>query len=64
MTSKQYRAAIKKLGLSQGKAAEFLGISARTSRCFALDERPVRPEGLAKLLRYMVEHELTPEDFP
>lgn len=54
MTPNQYRAAIEKLGLSQVRAAAFLGVSPRTSQGYALGEYPV-PEAIAKLLRLMIE---------
>lgn len=61
MTANQYRAAIEKLGLSQARAADFLGISPRTSQSYALGEYPV-PESIAKLLRLMVRLGLSTED--
>lgn len=61
MTPNQYRTAIEKLGLSQVRAAAFLGVSHRTSQGYALGEYPV-PEAVAKLLRLMVKLELKPED--
>ena len=61
MTPDQYRNAIKKLGMSQAKAGEFLGVSLRTSQGYALGEYPI-PEGFAKLLRLMVRLKLRPED--
>jgi DNA-binding transcriptional regulator YiaG len=61
MTPNQYRTAIAKLGLSQVKAALFLGVSPRQSRRWALGESPI-PEGYAMLLRLMIRHGLTPVD--
>ena len=61
MTHTQYRAAIAKLGLSQERAGDWLGIGRRTSQGYALGEYPV-PEPVAKLLRLMVRLELEPED--
>lgn len=61
MTANQYRKALEALELSQAKAAEFLGISLRTSQGYALDEYPV-PEATAKLLRLMIKLKLRPED--
>jgi hypothetical protein len=61
MTANQYRTALEKLGLSQGAAADFLEVSLRTSWGYANGE-PI-PGGYAKLLRYMVKHELTPDEF-
>jgi DNA-binding XRE family transcriptional regulator len=60
MTNEQYRKAIAKLGMTQGQAAKFLGVSIRTSNGFANDRQI--PEALAKLLRLMVRLELKPED--
>ena len=60
MTPNQYRAAIDSLGLTQAGAAEFLGISLRSSWGYANGE-PI-PEGYAKLLRLMVRLHLAPED--
>jgi len=61
MTPDQYKKAIKKLGLSQERAGEFLGVSPRTSQGYALGEYPV-PEAIAKLLRLMTRLDLTPEE--
>lgn len=57
MNAKQYRNALKQLGWSQVKAAEELGIHARTSRKYALGERPI-PIPIVKLIEYKrMEHE-------
>lgn len=61
MTSNQYRKAIEQLGMSQQAAADFLGVSLRTSQGYALDEYPV-PEAIAKLLRLMVKLGLKPNE--
>lgn len=61
MTANQYRKAIEALGLSQHRAAEFLGVSPRTSQGYALGEYPV-PQSIAKLLRLMLKLKLRPED--
>jgi transcriptional regulator with XRE-family HTH domain len=61
VTPNQYRNAIEKLGLSQVRAAAFLGISPRTSQGYALGEYPV-PEAVAKLLRLMIKLGISPED--
>ena len=61
MTSKQYRRAIENLGLSQQKAAHWLGVSPRTSQNYALGETRI-PEPVAKLLRLMIKLNLKPED--
>jgi transcriptional regulator with XRE-family HTH domain len=41
MDARQYRKAIEELGWTQSKAAEELGIHQRTSRKYALGERPI-----------------------
>lgn len=61
MTPTQYKAAIKRLGLSQERAGPFLGVSPRTSQGYALGETDV-PGGFAKLLRLMINLRLKPED--
>lgn len=61
MTANQFRDAIKKLGLSQRKAGDFLGVDERSSRRWACDEADV-PESVAKLLRLMVRLKLSPDD--
>jgi transcriptional regulator with XRE-family HTH domain len=59
MTSNQYRQALKKLGLSQVRAAMFLGVSIRSAHGWANGENPV-PEPVAMLLRVMIEYEIEP----
>lgn len=59
MTSKQYLAAIQKLGLSQLAAGRFLGVSPRTAQNYAAKGPP---EPVAKLLRLMIRLKLKPED--
>jgi hypothetical protein len=54
MTKDDYRAALEALGLSQVAAAKLLGIADRTSRAYALGERPV-PEPVALALRLLLE---------
>lgn len=61
MTANQYRKAIEDLEMSQARAAEFLGVSLRTSQGYALGEYPV-PEAAAKLFRLMIRLKLKPED--
>lgn len=61
MTANQYRKALDALGLTQQSAADFLGVSLRTSQGYALAEYPV-PETIAKLLRLMVRLNLKPDD--
>jgi hypothetical protein len=59
MTKKQYREYIKKLGMTQGGAARFLGMSDRSSRRFAAgDDIPQQTE---LLLRMMIAKRITPE---
>ncbi len=60
MTSAQYRNALERLGLTQGSAALWLGISIRSSHGYANGE-PI-PEAVAKLLRLCVRLKLDPED--
>ena len=60
MSCNQYRDAISRLGLSQGAAAAFLGVSIRTSWGYANGE-PI-PVGYAKLLRLMIERGIQPAD--
>lgn len=61
MTANQFRTAIAALGLTQAGAAEFLGVSLRTSQGWALGEYPV-PLAVARLLRLMVKMKLSPND--
>jgi transcriptional regulator with XRE-family HTH domain len=61
MTENQYRNCIDMLGLSQERAAQFLGVAPRTSRAYALGERRI-PEPVAKLLRLMIRLQIKPED--
>jgi hypothetical protein len=56
MTKDDYRAVLEALGLSQVAAAKVLGIADRTSRAYALGERPV-PEPVALALRLLMEKE-------
>jgi hypothetical protein len=54
MTKDDYRAVLAALGLSHLAAAKVLGIADRTSRAYALGERPV-PEPVALALRLLME---------
>jgi hypothetical protein len=63
MTPTQYKTAIARLGLSQERAGDWLGIGRRTSQGYALGEHPV-PEPVAKLLRLMVKLGLRPDEVP
>ena len=60
MTTAQYRAALKKLGLTQAQATEFLGVSTRMSNAYA--NSAVVPVAIARLLRLMIRLKLKPED--
>jgi transcriptional regulator with XRE-family HTH domain len=51
MNAQQYRNALEKLGWTQARAAEELGIHERTSRKYALGERPI-PLTIVKLMEY------------
>ncbi len=62
MTPIQYRAAIKKLGLSQNGAARFLGVHSRTSQRWALGELPV-PLAVEMLFGLMLALNIEPEWF-
>lgn len=59
MTPKQYKVIIDSLGLSQERAGEWLGVSARTGQNYAAKGPP---EPVAKLLRLVVKLKLNPED--
>jgi DNA-binding transcriptional regulator YiaG len=61
MTKNQYRRAIDVLGLSQVKASTFFGVSRKTSPRWARGEAPI-PGAVAKLLRVMIHHDLSPEE--
>lgn len=61
MTSTQFRAALKKLCVSQVRIANKLGIDPRTARRYALDEAAI-PEPVAIILRLLVEGKITLED--
>jgi DNA-binding XRE family transcriptional regulator len=59
MTAKQYRAAIERLGMTQGRAAEFLGVSPRTGQRYATEGGI--PVAVDMLLTLMIALNLTPE---
>lgn len=59
MTANQYRALLETLGLTQGRAALVLGVDERTSRKWALGERPVS-DTAATFLTYLVATRNTP----
>lgn len=58
MTADQYRAALKKLAVSQRKAAQYLGVDERTSRRYAENGAP---EPIARLLAMYVKHGIPKE---
>jgi hypothetical protein len=61
VTSKQFSAALDRLGLSQLGAARLLKANGRTARRWALGERSV-PEPVAILLRLMLAGKITADD--
>lgn len=61
MTPTQFRVAIDHLGLSQVKAAHFLGFAPRTARRVVAGAAEL-PASAAKLLRVMIAHGLTPAE--
>ncbi len=61
MTANQFRKALKALGLSQGEAAKFLGVSLRTANGWANEVTPV-PEAVAMLLTVMIKRKIAPAD--
>ena len=61
MTPDQYRAALAALALSQVRAAALFGVDARTSRRWALGEKPV-PRMVALVLRLMLRHGVTADE--
>jgi transcriptional regulator with XRE-family HTH domain len=60
MTASQYRAAFQRLGLSQAKAAELLGISIRTSHGYANGQ--TIPKAIAALVRALDAGKVTLDD--
>jgi DNA-binding transcriptional regulator YiaG len=61
MKKSEYRRAILALGLSQIKASAFLEVSRKTSPRWARGTSPI-PGAVAKLLRVMVHHGITPDE--
>lgn len=61
MTTIQYLAAIKRLGLSQVGAGRVFGLSPRQSQRLASGESHV-PEPVARLIRVMIAYDIKPED--
>lgn len=61
MTADQYRAALKKLGVSQKKMGDYLHVSRRTSQGWALGEYEVPPL-IARVLRLVLKGKIALED--
>jgi plasmid maintenance system antidote protein VapI len=61
MTGDEYQTAIRRLGLSQVAAAEFLGVDETTSRRWIANKNPVR-RSAAMLLRVMIRYRLSPQN--
>ena len=61
MTRNQFRAALKTLGLSQRKAAGWLGVTLRTVQNYATGVNEP-PEPVARLLRLVIKLKLKPEE--
>jgi hypothetical protein len=61
MTAQQYRAALKKLGLTITGGAKAIGLGPRQSQRIAAGTSPV-PEPVARLLRLMIEHGIDPAE--
>ena len=59
MTPDQYKRAIKKLGLSQVRAARFLGVSDRHGQRMATGHVEI-PPSVAHLLKLMLRYEVSP----
>jgi hypothetical protein len=60
MTANQYRAALKRIGISNYAAAPWLGISRRAAQGYALGETSV-PQPIARLLRLVMKLNLSPD---
>jgi DNA-binding transcriptional regulator YiaG len=63
LNTKQYRRALDELGLSQGAAARYLGVTARTSQNWALGFSAVHPCA-ERLLRLLLDGKITLDDLP
>jgi hypothetical protein len=61
MKKTEYRKAIDAVGLSQVAASDFFEVSRKTSPRWARGEAPI-PGAVAKLLRVMLHHKLSPEE--
>lgn len=72
MTAQQFRSALKRLDWTQSVAADFLGVSLRTSNGWANADKPranagrdeAVPASVAKLLRLMIRMGLNRGDVP
>jgi len=62
ISTRQYRHYLDKLEISQVVAAKMLGLSARTSRRYALEEVDTIPEPVNIVLRLMLKHGITPDE--
>lgn len=60
MTSDEYRAALKSLGLTQAGGARLVGVDERTSRRWAIGERDVPPP-VARFLTFLIVSDIKPE---
>lgn len=60
MTPRQYKNAIDRLGMTQAASGRFLGRSERSIHRYVADEAKVRVAE-AMLLRFMIEHNITPK---
>jgi len=60
MNADQYRAALKRLGLSQAAAARFFGVSSVTARRWALRGEP--PRAVELILLVLILDGLTPDE--
>jgi DNA-binding transcriptional regulator YiaG len=61
MTPEQYRRAIDKLGLSQVRAARFLGIGDTAGQGWARGDTAI-PHAVELLLKVMLKHDIAPGD--
>ena len=59
MTPRQYKSTIKQLGMNQGQAGRYLGVSIRTAHRYTTGQALV-PTSTALLLRSLVAHGETP----
>ena len=59
MTPRAFKAAIKRLGMSQAGAGRYLGVSERTAARYCSGDADV-PEASALLLRCLIANQITP----